>query len=226
MAGLAASGIAGAAEAGGKPAASLPTYCSLGMGGLGRSRLYSSSGNRRLDRALIAELRRIAGIIPSEPGFQFIDDWPPNAFATAETVIPGTRGTVILGLNMISEEVSSSEFGGVAVAGICAHECAHVFQFFSGYANRLAGYTARRMELHADYLAGYYMGRRAEFSVDRVEIFARSVFAKGDYAFNDPGHHGTPEERFAAMKGGYDTGLGGHSFGAAAERGAGFVERM
>lgn len=213
-------------SAGAKAATGLPPYCSLAPGMVANSDLFSSSGDRRLDRALISELRRILSVIPSEPGFKFTWDHMPNAFATSDTYVAGTRGTVILGLNMIGQEMQSHDYGGVAVAGICAHECAHVFQYFSTYAYRLQGRTAKRMELHADYLAGYYMGRRAEFSADRIEVFARSVFAKGDYNYNDPAHHGTPDERFGTMKAGYETGLAGASFESAAERGAVLVERM
>ena len=82
------------------------------------------------------------------------------------------------------------------------------------------------MELHADYLGGYYMGRRPQFSSDHIAVFARSLFAKGDYAYNDRNHHGTPEQRFNALKRGYEEGRAGNTFQQAAENGANFVRGL
>lgn len=220
---VAAAALPGASAEAGR----LPQHCSLSAGSLGVSDIMASSGDPQLDRALIAELRRILSIMPVEPGFKYAVDPAPNAFATNETVVRGTQGTVILGINLIRQEMRQHEYGGVAVAGISAHECGHIFQYFSPYSRRLGrGRTARLMELHADYLSGYYMGRRAEFSTDRIEVYARSVFSKGDYDFNHPSHHGTPDERETALMEGYRAGVGGQSFETAAARGADFVERM
>src|SRR5262245_2765150 len=127
----------------------LPKFCSLVGHSLTASELLASSGNRELDRALIAELKRIIDIIPAGPGFKYIRDESPNAFAMDTSVVPGTQGTVVLGVNLVREEINASQYGGVAIAGICAHECAHVFQFFSEYYKKLAGTTAKHVELHA-----------------------------------------------------------------------------
>lgn len=204
----------------------LPSYCSLSGYPLHNIHTMASSGNRNLDRALIAELRRIISIIPVDPGFRYITDNPPNAFATVESMVRGTRGTVLLGVNLVREEIESSNYGGVAVAGICAHECAHIYQFFSGYARQLSGNTAKFVELHADFLAGYYMGVRRQFAIDRIAVFARSLFYKGDYNYNNPHHHGTPEARFEALRGGYEVGSNGVAFETAAAAGADFVLRL
>lgn len=59
-------------------------------------------------------------------------------------------------------------------------------------------------ELHADYMAGYYLGRKGLVTSSGVEEFATSLFEKGDYNFTSPQHHGTPIQRVAAMRGGYD----------------------
>jgi hypothetical protein len=71
----------------------------------------------------------------------------------------------------------------------------------------LAGQTAARIELHADFVAGFYFGRDGTRSKQIVETFARSLFSQGDYAFNVPTHHGTPQQRVAAMQKGYELGL-------------------
>lgn len=202
----------------------LPPYCSMNGSAFNASQVRSSSGNPQLDGALIAELRHILDVFPINPGFKYIYDPQPNAFAVPDTMVQGTQGTVFFGLNLIQQEMQAAQYGGVAVAGISAHECGHIFQFFSGYAQRLSGATAMPMELHADYLAGYYMGKRKQFSTDRVSVFAQSVFNKGDYAFNDRSHHGTPEQRRSAMLAGYQAAANkGMSLNAAAQEGANLV---
>lgn len=206
--------------------ASMPKYCSMVGHGLKASEMFSTSGDGNLDRALIAELRNIISVIPVGPGFKYIKDPSPNAYATSETHVPGTQGTVLLGMNLIKEEIQASSYGGVAVAGICAHECGHIFQFFSDYSDKLKGETAKLIELHADFIAGYYMGRRRQFSSDRIAVFARSLFAKGDYSYNDPDHHGTPEQRFDALKRGYEVGLANTPFERAVQDGVNEVRRL
>jgi hypothetical protein len=165
----------------------------------------SSSGNRELDRALIAEVRKVDQIFQINPGYRFLRDGSrPNAYATGETQVSGTWGTVVFGLTLVSQELRT-EYGGAAIAGIAGHEGAHIFQYRNNYTARLHGSTARPRELHADYLAGYYFARtgRTEHS---LVAFAKSLFGKGDYEFNHPDHHGTPDERVSAMRSGYAAG--------------------
>jgi hypothetical protein len=204
----------------------MPIYCASGLPPPGQLNLRASSGNSQLDNAMIAEIKNIVRFMPINPGFKFIVDPSPNAFADPRSVVPGTQGTVYIGLNLINGEFDSNPFGGVAVAGICAHECGHVYQFGNGYMRSLAGPTAQSIELHADFLAGYYLGRSQAHSKDHVEVFARSLFNKGDYAFNNQQHHGTPQQRVDAMSKGYDTGSTNVNVSQAAESGANFVRQL
>ena len=169
---------------------------------------FSTSGNPDLDRALIAELRRIIGVFAINPGFQYIYDASPNAFASSTTVVYGTEGTVFLGVNLVQSELAK-QWGGVAVAGICAHECGHIYQMQNNYGPLLDGPTPVLFELHADCLAGMYMGKTRIHAKERMSTFAQSLFARGDYDFNSPYHHGAPEQRVAAMERGYDLGASG-----------------
>lgn len=184
---------------------------------------HSSSGNAAFDRAMIAELKKILTVFPISPGFKFIDDPKPNAFAMPGNVVPQTKGTVLLGLNLLRNESTHNEFGDVAIAGICAHECGHIYQFDTGYHRYLASDTAQLTELHADYLAGYYLGRDRSHSIDQVLAFARSLFSHGDYNFNSPRHHGTPTQRVLAMGQGYLAGYQNVDLATAARRGADLV---
>jgi len=65
--------------------------------------------------------------------------------------------------------------------------------------------TAKRLELHADYLAGYYAGRqKLEKATYPAAVFATQKHSAGDLNINSPTHHGTPDERAAAIVRGFD----------------------
>jgi hypothetical protein len=202
-------------------ASTLPPYCSIDPTiDLNRYRARSSTGDKRLDRALIAELRSIMQVLPVNPGFRIIDDVEgPNAFALDRTLVANTQGTVLFGTQLMTEELDTVR-GGNAVAGIAAHECAHIFQYFSRFGDELTRNqdTARTMELHADFLAGYYLGRDGT-STEHIDVFAESLYRKGDWDFNSQHHHGTPDERVDAMERGYALADSGLHIEEIAERG-------
>ncbi|MBI1818661.1 MAG: hypothetical protein HYR72_27065 [Deltaproteobacteria bacterium] len=206
-------------------AAELPPYCSLDPNiDLTRFKARSSTGNNRMDKALISELKHILQVMQISPGFRIIDDLGgPNAFAIDRTLVRGTKGTVLFGINLLSEELVAKA-GGYAIAGIAAHECSHVFQYQSPFGARLTrgARTAKPMELHADFLAGFYLGQKRGSDL-HIETFAKSLYDKGDWNFNDPGHHGTPDERVNAMKRGFALARDKKSFSEAAENGAIYV---
>ena len=166
----------------------------------------SQSGNHELDRALIAEVRKLDQEFGINPGYRFLRDGSrPNAYATPETYVKGTSGTILFGLTLLESELRT-EYGGAAIAGIAAHEGAHVVQFGSpSLSERLRGPTVKLIELHADFLAGYYFSRTGRTEKSLV-TFGESLFSKGDYDYNDRQHHGTPKQRVAAMRAGYGAG--------------------
>jgi hypothetical protein len=201
----------------------LPPFCSLDSSfDVNQYRRMSTSGNVRLDRALIVELRKLVSAFQINPGFQYIEDADsPNAFALDRTLISGTNGTILFGINLIESELSSN-FGGAAVAGIAAHEGAHILQYFSDFGERLNSNTARERELHADFLAGYYFGL-TDRSERSLVAFGNSLFSRGDFNFNDQGHHGTPDERLESMKSGYKQFKIGNNLRQAVEEGIDYV---
>ena len=77
-------------------------------------------------------------------------------------------------------------------------------------------------ELHADYLAGYYLGKEG-LSREKMEVFARSLFEMGDYNFWHPDHHGTPQERVQAMITGFMAGRHNRSVDEAYREGVEWV---
>jgi hypothetical protein len=87
---------------------------------------------------------------------------------------------------------------------IVAHEYAHIAQF----KYKFPWTEGKWPELHADFLAGWFIAHRERFPLpnDAYQA-AASLYYKGDYDFNDRDHHGTPEERLKAFRAGYEFNL-------------------
>lgn len=101
-------------------------------------------------------------------------------------------------------------FGDVAPQAILAHEYGHQVQFNKGYV--LAGVApntpeaTRFQELNADAMSAYFLThkRGATLNQKRVEQFLQVFYDIGDCGFSDPGHHGTPNQRMAAARFGFE----------------------
>jgi hypothetical protein len=187
-------------------------------------KLFSRSGDDDFDRAMIAELKRIVQVLEINPGFKYDDSM--NAWATMETIVPDTKGTVILGLPLMRKLMEDTD-GGVGVAGVCAHECGHIYQFQNGLVQKLnKGGAVIFLELHADFIGGYYMGRRKEFTADRIAKFSAVLYGMGDYLYKDPLTHGSPGQRSAAAEKGYRLALEGNTIAKAAEIGISYVMNL
>jgi uncharacterized protein len=93
------------------------------------------------------------------------------------------------------------KYGDAALAYIVAHEYSHAVQTKS----KLDMSNITRVELQADCLAGFYMGviPNVEFDAEDIQQIATQATDIGDYEFNNDQHHGTPEERKAAVLKGF-----------------------
>lgn len=140
------------------------------------------------------------------PVFFVMESVSPNACAVRECVVPGTQdGTIFFGQQLLLSEFQSNQ--GHGVPAILAHEFAHVMQSKRGFND--AGMTMYR-ELHADFMAGWFIAHRARF-LPQVPMAAwMSVFSKGDFAFNTPQHHGTPQQRGACFSAGFNLNISGN----------------
>jgi len=97
-------------------------------------------------------------------------------------------------------------FGDVAPQAILAHEYGHQVQFAKNYG--IGGTPAERtrfQELNADAMAAYFLthSRGATLNQKRVEEFLQVFYDIGDCQFDDPGHHGTPNQRMSAARFGF-----------------------
>lgn len=71
-----------------------------------------------------------------------------------------------------------------------------VYEYFSRW-KRDGTWLKIHDYLHADFLAGWDIGIRALQLPGQVNLqeIAKGMFDIGDFNFDNPSHHGTPEER-------------------------------
>ena len=136
------------------------------------------------------------------------DPWRSrNAVSFRGTGLPDK---IVMG-DGILEGFAAIGYGDVAPQAIFAHEYAHQIQFERDFELPAAeGQDQAEMtrfgELNADAFAAYYMthSRGENVHKKRVEEFLNVFYQIGDCAFTDPGHHGTPAQRLAAARFGFE----------------------
>lgn len=169
------------------------------------------TGNPPLDDATIDYLLEIAARYNSE-SIQI----PENPFFASDgfaTTDDEGNGIVVIGDGLVTMLAEVGIDPKVVWSSILAHEWGHQIQFLN---YGIFGYpippfintpeSTRMTELEADFLTGYYLThtRGATYNWKRVEGFLQSFFEIGDCGFGSNGHHGTPIQRMAAAKKGYE----------------------
>ena len=120
----------------------------------------------------------------------------------------GIDDKIVMGDGLL-EAFAQIGYGDVAPQAIFAHEFAHQIQFENEYFEDLGNVSpaeeTRYSELMADAMAAYYLthARGATLRQKRVEEFLQVFYQIGDCAFDNPGHHGTPNQRLAAAEFGF-----------------------
>jgi len=197
----------------------------------GQEPIIHQSGDPTFDYAMAQTLARLTATLQVLPGFVYYDDHDGlNAFASSAVRMQRADGTVLFGSRLLRRLMAGTDHPDVAVTAICAHECGHILQFKRGLIQRLrAGQpTVKRAELHADFLAGYYAGHRKRDKRDYpAAVFAATQHSFGDNHVNNPGHHGTPTERAAAIVEGFKVAYEqGRSLDEAITIGMAYVSRL
>lgn len=186
-------------------------------------KMIPSSGDKLLDKALGLALVRLTQVFEERPGFAFYDDSSsPNAYATSDTRVHGTWGTILFGRSMFRSLIRENRDDGIVVIATIAHEMSHIVQFHHNLHPRLmAGQrTVKRVELHADYLAGFYLGTRKRDDPSITLLASGALFRNlGDDDVQDREHHGTPSERIASAERGFKIGISGDSLRSAIDEG-------
>lgn len=162
-----------------------------------------------------------------------VDDADRPGYAAVDGEIMGEAphsGVVLLGQAMsdrLAKQEGKEHFA--PLAGALAHELAHLYQFRLGPAGDAQTWwqllleadgnrTRRRAELHADFLAGWCLGRGGYTDEAGIDHAANRMYAQGDTEGNDPNHHGTPHQRYAALLRGFFVGRNNQVDVAAAAR--------
>jgi hypothetical protein len=163
--------------------------------------IAASMGSVLADQAMNVEVnlqRSFWGGIPVNVVYALNDCGPEYRNALAD---PSTRN-IYFGVNLFN--VLVQQHGNVLpVSGVLAHEWGHQVQFSFGWQTN----PVRAMELEADAFSGYFMAIAKGWAWGYMYSYFQAVFDTGDYNFNDPGHHGTPNERYAAARLGFDTAV-------------------
>ena len=190
----------------------------------------TGSGDRDFDRALAETLLSLSTRFFVLPGFAFFNErYGANAYACSTRNMGRSDGDVLFGRQLFRKIMSGRERPDVGIVSVCAHEFGHIAQFKYDVSNRLVGVDRRtkRLELHADFLSGYFAGLRKIQRPDFFAVtFALTQFELGDYT-DDIDHHGTPDERAAAVVAGYRAAYEEKlKFGYALESGIRYVSRV
>jgi hypothetical protein len=170
--------------------------------------MITSTGNRDFDYAMAQMLSRVSDTFGVLPGFCFYDDYDgENAYATNAVKMTRADGTVLYGKRYLLTCMSQQESPEAVVSATCAHEFGHIVQFKHDLQPALVRgqSNVKRAELNADFFAGYFAGTRKLQKPDYpAAVFATNRYARGDYTTNRD-HHGTPQERAAAVVRGFET---------------------
>jgi hypothetical protein len=187
------------------------------------------SGDPMFDRALAVTLAKISDVFAVLPGFAFSERINLNAFASKNPSLGRPDGSVIFGNPLYREIIGRREHPEVGVVAICAHEFGHIVQYKHGIDGLLvANNSVKRLELHADFLAGYFAGRRKlEMPDFPAAVFALTQYTFGDNNYGDANHHGTSQERGDAVVAGFDAAYRAReSFDTALETGVRYARQV
>ncbi|MBV8252359.1 MAG: hypothetical protein JO154_07100 [Chitinophaga sp.] len=161
------------------------------------------SGNNQLDMFLNREVNVLRNFFGVNPGVFYFQDDPAAPNALAMPVIESYNnpsGTIILGLNLASREFGIS-WSGTTIPLILAHEFGHILDYNM---QALPNYDTKTKELFADFMAGCFLFYRSTLTYTDINAIVVSFYSKGEYDFNNPNHHGTPDERRNALTAGYN----------------------
>ena len=135
-----------------------------------------------------------------------------RVLSTDDTIFLSTAFATAIWKGLLPARGTSGQYAGSAfgVAYVVAHEYGHNVQSELGIGRTQA--TSSQLELQADCFAGvfanseYYAGSLQPGDPERAISTASLV---GDFDYSSVTHHGTPAERVAAWRLGYNGGTAG-----------------
>lgn len=182
---------------------------SASFAGQSNDRYGASSGQPPLDRGLSILARQLVTqfrLGDSPPAVQYIvEGRTGGAYATRKTEIVGTGGTVLVGRDLLLEHYQKPPDGYLIATCILAHEFAHMYQYQREYWKSFTCRKVECLELTADFLAGWYIGRSG-LPAERAYTIATTMFQRGDFAYGSAQHHGRPGDRYTMTMEGFKFG--------------------
>lgn len=174
------------------------------------STMMRSTGSPDLDRSFDRALQRLAETFEVWPKVGFYDDsGSPNAMAMRYSIGGATEYAVVFG-RAYFKKLMDYDPSGITLLNTAAHEFAHIWVYRDGLFNTIRGSdpTVKRVELHADFLAGYYLGLRKRDN-PQASFWAAGIgrWQSGDEQVRNVHHHGMPYERLAAAEKGFLMGF-------------------
>ena len=160
--------------------------------------LLNSLGDPQHDQVMSQEIaiqRQWYGVPTT---YYIINEGSPNmanAFASP-------AGYILFGYYMYYRTIS--QYGGLAVAGVLAHEGGHRIQQVAGWTPQMSTPVT---ELEADAISGFYMAIVKRWAWSQIQGYFANTYASGNYDFNNPGFHGTPNQRVTAAYLGVNLGM-------------------
>jgi hypothetical protein len=156
----------------------------------------NTTGSLKLDEILIKETMLMEKEFNLDVNIYAYDDGnSPNAFAISDPY------SIIIGKTLMLDEFVNTENSNSIIA-IMAHEFGHIIQY-KYQLKKYNGWIGKWPELHADFMAGWYIGKKQYIAQQDLEKIINSFWDKGDDNYFSKDHHGTPEERSFAFIEGY-----------------------
>lgn len=163
--------------------------------------LHSTSGNTNIDEVVFNEIKSLETFFKFNVDFFFGEEMSLDGstafFSPSCQHTPYCIGTIVLGFNMMSEKYI--QYGNDyihIVRSILAHEFGHGVQKLKGW-----HISTKYKELHADFLAGYYISKTYDYDDKMIDNFLKEFYSIGGVSIYHS--HGTKEERYCAFLEGY-----------------------
>jgi hypothetical protein len=163
---------------------------------------YPTTGNVELDKFIKTEQAILRRTFKVKPLLRLMRlKGQPDVYAARSRNKTGRPGYVVFGLELLREQLWDYRQKEAAVAAMMAHAHAHILQFRMECELR-----GEARELHADFMTGYYLGRRKYLTdAKQARRFAKDFFEFGHAEFRDVARHGANADRIDALIAGFES---------------------
>lgn len=162
-------------------------------------KFLSSTGVKEIDEIVFNEVQKLERFFGFDVHFLFQQEASGENARFYYQCQYGCTGTVVLGINYLINLATFYKSNYLYIAQYAlAHEFAHGAQKLG-----LWNEGWKRPELHADFLAGFYIGKNYNYSNEFLDLFRQEARRLSDDNIYSSGHHGLPVERECAFLEGY-----------------------